>query len=106
MYLSLHLYGVIKEDINMTNKELEEKIIRTIADATLRPISTIHRTAHLEADLGLDSISLASLTAKFEEVISLHPEVSQLTQALLASTTVGEFIDLICESIKEITPHA
>jgi acyl carrier protein len=79
----------------MQRELIEQFVLNTLSEITLIKPESIHRKLHLEADLGLDSISMASLVAKFETIISNHPQMDQLLQSLLSAETVGELIDLL-----------
>lgn len=83
------------------NQNLEDELLQIVSTALSRPLSSLKRNLHLEADLGLDSLSLASLTTKFEKFLIHHPDVHQVTASLMASTTLGEFLDFILDINKE-----
>jgi acyl carrier protein len=82
----------------MDEADIENKILEILAETTMKERSSISHNLHLEADLGLDSISMSSLIAKFETLIIDHSQIAKLLQSLLAAETVGELIELICNN--------
>jgi acyl carrier protein len=85
----------------MDKIEVEKYILKILAETTMRKSDSISHNMHLEADLSLDSISMASLIAKFEPLIDNRSEIGSLLPALLASETVGELITLVYQNSKQ-----
>ena len=79
----------------MKKSDIENHILEVLAETTLRDPGAISHSMHLEADLGLDSISMSSLIAKFETLITDSSQMATCVQSLLAAETVGELIEII-----------
>lgn len=79
----------------MLQTDIEERIFDIIAKITMRERSSLKKEMHLEADLGIDSISMASLVARLEPLILAHPRGEHLLQPLLTAATVEELIMLL-----------
>jgi acyl carrier protein len=77
---------------------IEISVIEALSQITMQDANAIHMHMHLERDLGIDSLSIANLIGRFEELISLHPNVVQLVQSLGHAQTVEEFCALISTS--------
>lgn len=74
---------------------VKKYVLEILSQATNRELGSIALNAHLESDLGLDSISLASLIAKFEGIIHNKPNVESCLKSLLSAETVGELIEIL-----------
>lgn len=79
----------------MEQINLREKILRIIANVIGQDLSQLQPEMHLEADLGIDSIGMATLVAQFEPFIFKSSNVNELLQSLLAAQTIEEILVLI-----------
>lgn len=81
----------------MNLNEIKNLILRYLAQITMKDPSTINLDMHLEADLGIDSLSMANLISKFEDIIMTQPDVNGYVQMLLTAQTGGELADMIAK---------
>lgn len=79
----------------MQNQLTENDILTKLSEVTLRDVKDIHMDMHLADELGIDSLGIANLIAKFEAVITAHPSMDQFVTLLSNAQTVGEFSNLI-----------
>ena len=85
---------VIEQYISISTIELQVKSV--LAGKLDKPASAIRLDDDLLVDLGLDSLSLAELILRVEEIAGMRIPGNDLLDA----TTVGDLVDLVAKRLQ------
>ncbi len=77
--------------IGLTTVDLEQLLLRVVADKTGYPAEVLNLKMRLESDLGIDSIKRVEILSAVQEEIPKLPEVD--TAEMAALETLGEVLD-------------
>ena len=84
---------VIEQYVSVS--EIEQQVKSLLAGKAGKPASAIHLEDDLLADLGLDSLSLAELIVRVEEIGGMRIAGDDL----LDTTTVGDLVNLVSKQL-------
>ncbi|NGX39470.1 MAG: hypothetical protein KR126chlam1_00799 [Chlamydiae bacterium] len=85
----------------MDKNEVYDYVKTTLAEATMRDLNSINMDQELEATLGLDSIGMASVLAKFEPLFEAHENPNELVRSLLLCEKVEDLVETIYTSMNQ-----
>ena len=81
----------------MNSISVYENVVAVLAEVTMQDKTRIARETQLDADLGIDSIMLAGLIAKFHHLVHQRSDMNACVSALLSARTVGEVVAILDE---------
>jgi len=86
-------------------KEITLQILKIIGERVGRDPANLHLEMHLESDLGLDSISIATLVVQFQPLLHKSTENQKCLAKLLAAETIGEINKILLGANLEMANH-